>query len=115
MPAKKSAKKTAKKTAKKAAEKTVAPGEPSKAEKAQKSGGEVSSKSVHIGHVFALRPRVKTAFRQEDLRNAKLYLQDEAYGSIADAARAVAARALEIANDGPRKRGAGRGPLAPRH
>jgi hypothetical protein len=114
MTARKGAKKPARKTTEKTAGKAKAPGEPAKAQKAQKSGGEVSSMSVNLGHVFSLRPRVKTAFRQENLRDAKLHLQDEAYASIEDAARAVAARALEIANDDPRKRGAGRGRLPPR-
>jgi hypothetical protein len=69
--------------------------------------GKVSSMSVNLGHVFALRPRVNTSFRQPDFLAARHLLQDEAYTSIQEAARAVADKALEMTHEGPSRRGFG--------
>jgi hypothetical protein len=65
----------------------------------------VSSTSVNLGHVFALRPRVSTSFRQADFLTARHLLRDEAYENIEEAARAVVAKALEMTREGPPKRG----------
>ncbi|MAG29737.1 MAG: hypothetical protein CL908_02445 [Deltaproteobacteria bacterium] len=58
--------------------------------------GSVSSMGVTLGHVFALRPRVNTSFRQNDLSQAKRALASEVYPDLAEAARAVAAEALAL-------------------
>jgi len=58
--------------------------------------GSVSSIDVNLGHVFALKPRVNTTFRQPDFIIAKRSLQDEVYASVPEAARAVAEKALEL-------------------
>jgi len=79
---------------------------PVKTEKAEKKAkGKVSSMSVNLGQVFSLRPRVSTTFRQADFLTARLRLQDEAYASSEEAARAVAEKALELTHEGPPKRG----------
>ena len=98
-PAKKAA--TKKPAAKKAAAKKP------EAKPSQKPGA--SAKDVHMGHVFALKPRVDKSFRQDHFRKAKELLQDEAYESPAAAARAVAEKALEMTRKGPPKRGFGSG------
>ena len=67
-------------------------------------GGKVSSLAVNRGHLFALRPRVSGAFRQEDFIAARRLLEGEAYASIGEAARAVAKRALSLSNDPKGKR-----------
>ena len=51
---------------------------------------------VTLGHIFAIRPRVNTGFRQHDLFEAKRALIDEIYSDLAEAAREVAAEALSI-------------------
>lgn len=66
-----------------------------------KGKGGISSMSVNMGHIMALKPRVTTSFRQVDFLTARRALQDEAYESIEAAARAVADRALETTNEGP--------------
>ncbi|MGI9431255.1 MAG: hypothetical protein ACR2PQ_03530 [Myxococcota bacterium] len=112
MTARKSAKKPAAKkaaskkktSAKKAATKEAKP--PAKdakpaAKKAKK--GTVVAKDVNLGHVFALRPRVRTSFRQPDFLRARDLLEDERYETTADAARAVALKALELTHDGPQE------------
>ena len=63
--------------------------------------GKGSSISVNLGHIFALRPRVNTAFPPGDLNTAKHFLRDESYASIDEAARAVANKALELTHKGP--------------
>lgn len=68
------------------------------------AGGGVSSLAVNLGHVFALRPRVETAFRPDDLRAARQQLQDERYETLEEAARAVAAKALELTRESGRRR-----------
>jgi hypothetical protein len=65
--------------------------------------GSFKPADVHLGHIFALRPRVTTSFRPEDLRSAKHALVEEAYESAGAAARAVADKALELLQDGPAK------------
>jgi hypothetical protein len=69
---------------------------PKAAPKAEKA---ISSLAVNRGHLFALRPRVSTAFRPEDFLTARRELEDERYESIEAAARAVAERALALSND----------------
>ncbi|MBW2421868.1 MAG: hypothetical protein JRH19_25255 [Deltaproteobacteria bacterium] len=81
---------------------------PAKKAATKKSGGGISSMSVNLGHVFALRPRVSTTFRQADFLTAKHRLVDEAYASIEEAARAVADKALELTRDGSAGRGGAR-------
>jgi len=71
------------------------------AKKAGAKMGKAAAAEVHMGHIFALRPRVTTAFRPEDLRSAKHQLADELYGSVSEAARTVADKALELLHDGP--------------
>jgi hypothetical protein len=79
---------------------------PAKTKKAaKKAKKKVSSMSVNLGHVFSLRPRVSTSFRQADFLTARHLLQDEAYADIEEAARAVAEKALEMTHEGPPKRG----------
>ena len=65
----------------------------------------VSSMKVNLAHVLALRPRVSPSFRQADFLTARHLLQDEAYASIEEAARAVAEKALSMTHEGPSKRG----------
>jgi hypothetical protein len=92
--------KTKKAGAKKAgAKKAKAP-----TEKSGPTGSENSkagaSIGVNLGHVFALRPRVSTSFRQADFNTAKHFLRDESYAGIEEAARAVAEKALELTHGG---------------
>ena len=61
----------------------------------------VSSISVNVGHVFALRPRVQTSFKPGDFNTAKHFFREESYAKIEDAARAVAEKALELTHEGP--------------
>ncbi len=61
--------------------------------------GGVSAAAVNLGHVFALRPRESTSFRQQDFLAARRLLQDESFGSLEEAARAVARRALALTHD----------------
>ena len=102
---------TQKKTAKKSSKAPAAPEEAASTSEGSEASGTtpqpkaskdaVSSLSVNLGHVFALRPRVSTTFRQPDLATARHMLQEESYGSIPEAARAVAEKALELTHDGP--------------
>jgi GH24 family phage-related lysozyme (muramidase) len=100
-------KKTAAKKKAKAASKQTGANRVATAKKAQatatkpKPKGGASSMTVNLGHVFALRPRVSTTFRQADFTTAKHQLQDELYKSIEEAARAVAEKALELTHGGP--------------
>ncbi len=108
-------KKTASKKApakKKAAAKEKAPAarKASAGKKAPKAPAEsketgVRAKDVNLGHVFTLRPRVNTTFRQPDFLRARELLVDESYASLPEAARAVAEKALELTHDGPQGRG----------
>jgi len=68
-----------------------------------------ASSAVNMGHVFGLRPRVSTAFRQEHFLNARRLLEGESYASVEEAARAVAEKALALSNDPKGKRGQARG------
>ena len=103
---------TAKTTApekKLAAPRTRKAGKPTVARKpdtqGKKARGKVSAMEVHLGHVFSLRPRVTTSFRQADFRTARHLLQDETYASVEEAARAVAEKALDLTLEGSSKRG----------
>lgn len=89
-------------SAKKAAPRKAATKKPA-ARKSTATGASV--KDVHMGHIFALKPRVDKSFRQDDLRKAKELLIDEAYESPEAAARALAEKALELTRKGPPKRG----------
>ena len=77
--------------------------------KESQPGQGASSAAVNMGHVFALRPRVKSAFRQEHFLNARRLLEGESYASVEEAARAVAEKALELSNDPKGKLGRARG------
>jgi len=112
MTARKSAKKPAKKkaaakkktSAKKAASKDTKSAAPdAKAPAKEASKGTVAAKDINLGHVFALRPRVRTSFRQPDFLRARDLLEDERYETTADAARAVALKALDLTHDGPQE------------
>jgi hypothetical protein len=92
-----------KKAAAKKAEATEPAAKKPAAKKAAGKGAFV--KDIHMGHIFALKPRVDKSFRQDDLRKAKELLVDEAYESPAAAARALAEKALELTRKGPPKRG----------
>ena len=115
--AKKAAKKTAKKATKKSAVKKSAAKKKAAAKKPEdkvtaekKPAGKsekkatkpavqsgFSSLAVNMGHVFALRPRVGSSFRQEDFRAARLQLESESFKNAADAARAVVEKTAELA------------------
>lgn len=118
-PAKKSAKKKAaaaratpaKAASEKAAIEKPAPEQaPKPAERpaAQRTGG-FSSLDVNMGHVFMLRPRAATSFRPDDFREARQLLRDESFGDAAEAARAVAEKALELTRQLAHPGGGGRG------
>jgi hypothetical protein len=90
---------------KKAAKKTTS-GEAAAPKQAKAASADpASSLAVNLGHVFALRPRVETSFKAGDLDAAKHFLREESYSTMEDAARAVAAKALELTRDGPGGRG----------
>lgn len=55
----------------------------------------ISAQLVNIGHIFALRPRISTSFKPDQVRQAKVHLKDELFETIEEAARAVAEKALE--------------------
>lgn len=107
--AKKAGKKAARATANKGGKKTsqraspsaeaAAKPAPTKPAGAKKAAATISSLNVNMGHVFALRPRPNTSFRPGDFTTAKHQLQDEAYSTLAEAAREVAERALELTHD----------------
>lgn len=82
---------------------------PAKAEAPKKAPakprGKHTAAEVNLGHVFGLRPRVSTSFRQADFLTARLLLEDESYASIQEAARAVADKALSLTNEPKSKRG----------
>jgi hypothetical protein len=113
MPARKTTKKPAEKKAaarKKATAKPKAPSAKAEAAAPPKAAdatpktrkkGTVAAKDVNLGHVFALRPRVNTSFRQPDFLRARELLEDESYETTSAAARAVAEKALELTHDGP--------------
>ena len=69
------------------------------------AGGSVSSLTVNLGHIFALRPRVETSFKPGNLDTAKHFFRDSSYSTIEAAARAVAEKALELTRDGPGGKG----------
>ena len=71
-------------------------GSASKSSAKQTAGASISAMDVNLGHVFSLRPRVNTSFRQNDFFAAKRALREETFESIIDAARAVAEEALAL-------------------
>lgn len=111
MTAKKTTRKPAagKKTTKKASKKTGTKKAPAKKAAATKKTSarkdetakkpKVSSLSVNMSHVFSLRPRANTSFKQGDFQKAKHELQDTSYKTIHEAALAVAERALELTHE----------------
>jgi hypothetical protein len=82
---------------------------PEAPKKKSQPGQGVSSAAVNMGHVFGLRPRVRSAFRQEHFLNARRLLEGESYASVEEAARAVAEKALALSNDPKGKLGKARG------
>jgi len=98
---KKSSKKSAKKPARKVTAKKKPTNKSARKAPAEKEG--VAAADVNLGHVLALRPRVRASFSPEHLRRAKSLLSETRYGSIEEAARAVAEKALETTRDGARK------------
>ena len=111
--AKKPAKKTAKKAATKTAKKTASKQPKSAADKkpgAKKPAATktVSSLTVNMAHVFALRPRAITSFKAGDFSTAKHQLQDESYADVHAAAKAVVEKALELTHGAPKKGRKGR-------
>jgi hypothetical protein len=73
-----------------AVDKAIAP------KKVDRRKGSASSMDVTLGHIFSIRPRINTGFRQHDLFEAKRALIDEVFSNLGDAARAVAEEALAI-------------------
>jgi hypothetical protein len=65
-----------------------------------KGGGGFSALEVNMGHIFSLRPRVPTSFRQDHFREARHALSEDSFKNSAEAARAVADKALELTHDG---------------
>jgi hypothetical protein len=70
--------------------------------------GAVRAADVNLGHVFALRPKVNTSFPQAQFLIARRELADLRYGSLEEAARAVAEKALAKVNRKPGKHSIGR-------
>jgi len=93
------AKTAARATAKKATQAAAKPAEASEPPK-KKSAGKFSSADVNMGHVFALRPRVNTSFRQPDFISARQQLKEDGFESAQEAARAVAEKAIEMTHGG---------------
>ena len=54
---------------------------------------------MNRGHLFSLQPRVNTAFSPQAFEDARRELADVSYGSIDEAARAVAERALDSGDE----------------
>jgi len=98
---------TEKAAPKKAASKKADAAEVTKSAEPKKKGS-ISSLTVNMGQVFALRPRVPKSFRQADFLTARDHLRDEGYASPEEAARAVVEKALELTRK-PAKRGGGGG------
>ena len=94
-PNKKSAAKTG---AAAATEKTTS--EVAEPKKIDRPKGSVSSMDVTLGHIFSIRPRVNTGFRQNHLLEATRALIDEVFADLREAARAVAEEALVITRGG---------------
>ena len=101
-PAKKKTTKKKASSGKKAAGKAATKAPEAKKAAPPKKG--FSASQVVLGHLFALRPRVVTAFKPDDFRRAKQLLEDESYSSVQEAARAVAEKALELTGEGRPKR-----------
>jgi len=58
------------------------------------SEGAFSALDVNLGHVFRLRPRVNTSFRQNDFLEARRTLAEKRFPSLEEAARTIADEAL---------------------
>jgi len=71
------------------------------------ASGKATSAQVNLGHVLALRPKVSTSFPQAEFLKARRELAEESYGSIDEAARAVAEKALAATNRKPAKHSIG--------
>ncbi len=100
---KKAAKKTATQAEPKSAEKAQTKAQPKPAKKAAGKG--FSAAAVHLGHVFALRPRIETSFEPGHFQTAKVLLAEEHFADLKSAARAVAEKALELTHKGGSKKG----------
>jgi hypothetical protein len=83
-------------TAKKKAATSKKAGSGSTSSANETAGASISTMDVNLGHVFSLKPRVNTSFRQNDFFTAKRALREESFESIIDAARAVAEEALAL-------------------
>jgi hypothetical protein len=81
---------------------------PPKSAPAGAGKGAVGVEAVNLGHVLALRPRVSTSFPQAEFLKARRELAGERFGSIEEAARAVAEKALAATNRKPSKHSIGR-------
>ena len=81
------------------------PAKPPTQAHAEKAAGKFAASDVNLGHVFALRPRVSTTFKQADFLTARRQLEGEGWASIQEAARAVAEKALSLTNEAKSKRG----------
>jgi len=90
-------------TARKKTSKAASGRKTSSAGKKKAAKGGVGVEGVTLGHLFALRPRVNTSFPQAEFLKAKRALAEERYGSLEEAARALAERALADANRKPAK------------
>jgi hypothetical protein len=100
---KEAAKKTATQAGPKSAEKIETKAQPKPAKKAAGKG--FSAAAVHLGHVFALRPRVETSFEPGHFQTAKVLLVGEHFADLKSAARAVAEKALKLTHKGGSKKG----------
>jgi len=100
---KKTSKATGRKSTAKRASTKKASTRPKAAPAAKARKGEVGVEPVTLGHIFALRPKVNTSFPQAEFLEAKRELAGKCYGSIEEAARAVAEKALTGANRKPSK------------
>lgn len=70
----------------------------SASERASAPAPSVTVQDVNLGHIFALRPRVQPGFNPEAFRGARRALAEEKYASVAEAARALAEKAVELSN-----------------
>jgi hypothetical protein len=69
--------------------------------------GSISAQDVNLGHIAALKPRTHTGFKLEAFQAARRALEQERWATIEDAARAVAAKAVEISNESGGRNGFG--------
>lgn len=78
------------------------------ARKAAASKGKFKAQDVTLPHLFSLRPRVEKSFPPDQFRAARQQLEEERYETLEEAARAVAAKALELTRDPASKKKKGR-------